>query len=601
MVCSGCGYENQAGMRFCGMCGTPLPHRPLTTPGAQSTLNYTRVPVESSSTDLDQGSGTASATQAGGWEIPSGNGGSTTANSQYAPAETSAQHPAPVAEAPPAQELVPDISLDEYVQRFRYQPPTDPAEVTMRGDAAPVVETDGPAAGHSTAETMPASVASTGETAEEPIDQEEIEFRNKVEAALRSAPPAPLVGINAEPKIATPAPADSVASRLGLEPESAAEERIRRPRFLDLNEPPKESRPVASSGTSSIVGPSFLGLSDAPLIAAEGVAPEIASDEEPHRSHWRGWVAVTVLLIFAVLGIVQWRAQALQSGTGPLQIIKAKIDSWRRGSEKPAAADQSAATALPAGANGQPETQPTQQPSPQSQASSPAATPSGNSNLTSRATGSPSQTTQPGPVTPQPVASANPQSPATVSNSAAAAPAEKQPSASPTAGSSASASPGSPAPATADNPLAKAARRANSAVPASSTGTPGADEMLKAKNASDSAASAAWLWKATAKGNPEAPVQLADMYIKGNGVPRSCEQAVVLLKTAAEKENALARNRLASMYATGNCVPRNRVEAYRWLSAALAANPNSQWAQQNRDLIWNQMTPNEQAAAQKYR
>ena len=91
------------------------------------------------------------------------------------------------------------------------------------------------------------------------------------------------------------------------------------------------------------------------------------------------------------------------------------------------------------------------------------------------------------------------------------------------------------------------------------------------------------------------------MYIKGSGVPRSCEQALVLLKTAAEKENALARNRLASMYATGNCVQRNRVEAYHWLSSALAANPDSQWAQQNRDLIWNQMTPDEQAAAQKYR
>ena len=125
--------------------------------------------------------------------------------------------------------------------------------------------------------------------------------------------------------------------------------------------------------------------------------------------------------------------------------------------------------------------------------------------------------------------------------------------------------------------------------------------MAKAKDASDATAAAAWLWKATAKGNPEAPVQLADMYIKGNGVPRSCEQAVVLLKTAAEKENALARNRLASMYATGNCVQRNRVEAYRWLSSALAANPDSQWAQQNRDIIWNQMTPDEQAAAQKYR
>jgi uncharacterized protein len=125
--------------------------------------------------------------------------------------------------------------------------------------------------------------------------------------------------------------------------------------------------------------------------------------------------------------------------------------------------------------------------------------------------------------------------------------------------------------------------------------------MARAKNASDSAAAAAWLWKATAKGNPDAPVQLADLYIKGEGVPRSCEQAMVLLKTAAAKENATARNRLGSLYATGSCVPRNRVEAYRWMSAALTANPNSQWAQQNREQIWQQMTPDEQATAQKYR
>ena len=38
MVCSACGFENDGEMRYCGMCGMPLPHRPLTTPGAQSTL-----------------------------------------------------------------------------------------------------------------------------------------------------------------------------------------------------------------------------------------------------------------------------------------------------------------------------------------------------------------------------------------------------------------------------------------------------------------------------------------------------------------------------------------------------------------------------------
>jgi TPR repeat protein len=130
---------------------------------------------------------------------------------------------------------------------------------------------------------------------------------------------------------------------------------------------------------------------------------------------------------------------------------------------------------------------------------------------------------------------------------------------------------------------------------------PGAEEMAKADTASDSAAEAAWLWKATAKGNPTAPVRLADMYIKGDGVPRSCDQAMVLLKTAAEKENPLARNRLASIYGSGTCVQRNRVEAYRWVSSALTANPNSQWAQQRREQLWDQMTPEERALAQKYR
>jgi len=37
------------------------------------------------------------------------------------------------------------------------------------------------------------------------------------------------------------------------------------------------------------------------------------------------------------------------------------------------------------------------------------------------------------------------------------------------------------------------------------------------------------------------------------------------------------------------------------MSAALQANPYSEWAQQSREQLWQQMTPEEQAAAQKYR
>jgi hypothetical protein len=80
---------------------------------------------------------------------------------------------------------------------------------------------------------------------------------------------------------------------------------------------------------------------------------------------------------------------------------------------------------------------------------------------------------------------------------------------------------------------------------------PGQQELAKATQASDPTAAAAWLWKATSRGNPGAPVLLADMYIKGKGVPRSCEQGLVLLRSAAAKENAPARNRLAALYANG--------------------------------------------------
>jgi hypothetical protein len=51
----------------------------------------------------------------------------------------------------------------------------------------------------------------------------------------------------------------------------------------------------------------------------------------------------------------------------------------------------------------------------------------------------------------------------------------------------------------------------------------------------DSAEAAQWLWKAIAKHNGEALLLLADLYLKGDGVPKNCEQARVLLDTASRK------------------------------------------------------------------
>lgn len=43
MVCNACGRETQDAHLFCGTCGTSLLHAPFAIPGAEGTLNFTRI------------------------------------------------------------------------------------------------------------------------------------------------------------------------------------------------------------------------------------------------------------------------------------------------------------------------------------------------------------------------------------------------------------------------------------------------------------------------------------------------------------------------------------------------------------------------------
>jgi hypothetical protein len=52
------------------------------------------------------------------------------------------------------------------------------------------------------------------------------------------------------------------------------------------------------------------------------------------------------------------------------------------------------------------------------------------------------------------------------------------------------------------------------------------------------------LWGEVQAGDTKAAVELAELYIKGDGVPQNCQQARVLLLTAAEKRNTAAIKRL---------------------------------------------------------
>ena len=556
MVCSACGYENQVGNRFCGMCGTPLPHRPLTTPSAQSTASLTRPLAENGTPPESRASAAPPART--GLEVETGPQRSKAEPSQF--------------------NLVPEIPLHEYVQNFRYVPPSDPQEITMRCET-PVLGPEPPASPNATS-VVP------------------------VETATATAEAAP------------PPSADDVRERLGLEVDGTAEERSDRPRFLDFNQPPASRRPAVAA--TSISGPSFLGLSDAPQV--EAATGDDLGVEEPARGNWRIWLVATVVLMFGFLGALEWRAQVRQTNNGLVEVIRTKMRSLTHGKPAEIASTESASPATSPDSASKPEMQvespanPQNQNPPASTATSTQAKDAVTVPHTNAATTPPAGSAA---AKPAPVAGNQPATgqstakpPQNAALNAAQTPAGQNAAAAKTTTTTTtvdkskligSQQPGSTAAPTADKPKPSPRTADEGEEVAAKKVFSGADEMAKANNASDSAAEAAWLWKATAKGNPAAPVRLADMYVKGDGVPRSCEQAMVLLKTAATKENALARNRLASMYSSGICVQRNRVEAYRWLSSALAANPNSEWAQQHRDQLWQQMTPEERALAEKYR
>jgi hypothetical protein len=516
----------------------------------------------------------------------------------------------PVAEAASQHsELVPEIPLDEYVQSFRYVPPSDPQESTMRGET---------------------SVLRPKELRPELVRPEPPAPSNGT-----SGPPVETETATATTQVPPAASADDVRERLGLEVDGPQDERSDRPRFLDFNQPPTPIKPARTR--SSISGPSFLGLNDPPPIEAEtGDELDELEIDGPKYGMWlRLLLAAAVVVVFGWLGVLEWRAQVGQASdgpvevvkmkmrgmapTGPLEIIKAKMRGLVHSVAAEIASPAAAPSATSANSASKPEMKVEPPPKPQNQnsaadtATSPPAEDAATAHNTNPATTPPANsaagtTASAGsqPVAGQPTAAPG-QNPApnasvtsaeqnaapaktttataTVDKSKAAGPQPPGPAAKPTAGKP------KPSPPAADDDQEVVVKKI----------FPGAEELAKANNASDSAAEAAWLWKATAKGNPNAPVRLAAMYVKGEGVPRSCEQAIVLLKTAAEKENAVARNQLASMYGSGVCVPRNRVEAYRWASSALAANPNSEWAQQRRDQLWQQMTPEERALAEKYR
>jgi hypothetical protein len=79
-----------------------------------------------------------------------------------------------------------------------------------------------------------------------------------------------------------------------------------------------------------------------------------------------------------------------------------------------------------------------------------------------------------------------------------------------------------------------------------------AESFLKGENRTRDATEAAkWLWKSVSKDNAAALILLADLYERGDGVSKSCDQAEILLVAAAKKGSSEAGQKLENLQSSG--------------------------------------------------
>ena len=111
------------------------------------------------------------------------------------------------------------------------------------------------------------------------------------------------------------------------------------------------------------------------------------------------------------------------------------------------------------------------------------------------------------------------------------------------------------------------------------------------------AEAAKWYRSAAIQGYREAQYNLAVMYTRGKGVPENYVEATKWLRLAAEQEHAPAQSALGYFYTQGQGVPEDYVQAFMWLN--LAAAQGDKIADENKDKLKYQMTPEQIAEAQQ--
>ena len=100
-----------------------------------------------------------------------------------------------------------------------------------------------------------------------------------------------------------------------------------------------------------------------------------------------------------------------------------------------------------------------------------------------------------------------------------------------------------------------------------------------------------------AEQKPSSALLRAQQFLQGKGVQQNCEQGLLYLRAAAQKNEPAAAVQMGALYASGHCVKQDKVMAYRWFNSAHELQPANQWIQKNMDQLWGQMSEQERRLA----
>ncbi|MEO6307400.1 MAG: tetratricopeptide repeat protein [Nitrospiraceae bacterium] len=98
-----------------------------------------------------------------------------------------------------------------------------------------------------------------------------------------------------------------------------------------------------------------------------------------------------------------------------------------------------------------------------------------------------------------------------------------------------------------------------------------------------------WFEKAAVQGRTEAQTGLGDLYLTDHGGRQDYQQALFWFRVAASHGNALAQTKLGLMYERGNGVTQDVVLALRWY--ILGAANGDELGTEHRDALSKHMTP----------